>query len=402
MTPAPPRFTPDSPMTRFCSPFRSPSMFARRIMLAAGLLLCVPSLASAQTDTLYPVGGNAVRGTIENVSKDGVTMRTGQADRTFFPARIEQISFQSEPSGLTRGREAVADGDYDQALEEIRTVDPAKVSRDVIKQDVQFYRVLCETKLALAGRGDRNRAVASAIRFAGGNRNSWRFYPTAKLLGDLAVSIENYDRAIQYYGSLDSAPSPESKVEMKYLIGVTYLEQGNTEKALAEFERVAGVASDDPAIARIKRLASAAKAVALARSGKAEEGVSLATGLIENVDRDDAELAARVYNALGACHEAAGDAEGAVLAYLHTHLLFSSAATLHAEALVRLRELWTTVGHADRAEEAFQELIRRYPAIAERLKRGRGAAEGIGGMGGGRMGSNRRGVSNKEDPAYPS
>lgn len=386
MTLAPSRLTPQSPMTRFSSPIRFPSMFARSVSLAAGLLLTLPTLASAQTDTLYPVGGSSVRGTIEKVSKDGVTMRTGQAERTFLPAQIEQIAFQSEPSGLTRGREALADGDYDQALEELRTVDPAKVSRDVIKQDVQFYRILCEAKLALAGRGDRSQAVASAIRFAGGNRNSWRFYPTAKLLGDLAVSLENYDRAIQYYGSLESAPAPESKVEMRYLIGVTYLERGDTEKALEEFERVAGVASDDPAIGRIKRLATAAKAVALARSGKAEEGVSLATGLIDQIDRGDAEFAARVYNALGACHEAAGDAEGAVLAYLHTHLLFSSVAPLHAEALVRLRELWTTVGHADRSEEALQELIQRYPAIAERLSwNTSGSGRGMGGMGGGNL-----------------
>ncbi len=34
------------------------------------------------------------------------------------------------------------------------------------------------------------------------------------------------------------------------------------------------------------------------------------------------------------------DREGAILAYLHTHLMFSSQPDAHAESLVRLVELW--------------------------------------------------------------
>jgi hypothetical protein len=59
--------------------------------------------------------------------------------------------------------------------------------------------------------------------------------------------------------------------------------------------------------------------------------------------------------------EALNDREGAVLAYLHTHLMFSGQADAHAEALLRLVELWPQVGHPERAAQARQELQQRYP-----------------------------------------
>ena len=350
----------------------------RRLGLFAGLYLAIGlSTVSAQTDTLYPLTGNPVRGTVTNVSRDGVVMKTGQTEQTFFPGQITKIVFQGDPAALTRGREAVMDGQYDQALEELRTIDLNKITRDAIKQDAIFYRIMSEANLALAGQGDKNKAIASAMEFASSNRDSWHFYGTAKLLGDLALALKNYDRAIQYYGSLRSAPSAEAKVEMRYLIGMTHLRKGDLNKAQDEFESVAGVNVASPAVTRLKTLALAGKAVTLARSGKADEGVALATGLIEELDPSDAELAARIYNALGASHVAAGDAEGAVLAYLHTHLLFSSLPDAHAEALSQLMELWGTIGHADRAEEVRQELMQRYPGYADIRPHNRG---GMGGM----------------------
>ncbi len=341
---------------------------------AVGLsLLLGLSTASAQTDTLETVSGDSVRGTTTSVTRDGVTLKTGQADQTFAPAQIRKIVFQGDPSALSRGREAVMDGQYDQALEELRTIDLEKINRDVIKQDARFYRVLSESKLALAGQGDKNKAVLAAREFARENRGSWHFYATAKLLGDLALALENHDRAIQYYGSLDSAPSAEAKVEMRYLIGKTHLAKGDFEQAQSEFESVAGASMESPGAARLKTLALAGKAITLARSGKEDEGVELAISLIDDLDPDDTEMAARIYNALGACHAVAGDAEGAVLAFLHTHLMFSSLADAHAESLTALVELWGTIGHADRAAEARRELRKRYPGFQSGYRWGGGS-----------------------------
>jgi tetratricopeptide (TPR) repeat protein len=139
------------------------------------------------------------------------------------------------------------------------------------------------------------------------------------------------------------------------------LQSGNSEPALAEFEKVIGLKAQTTQTARMQVLCKAGKALALARSGKPDEGLELVKGLIAELNPTDVEMAARIYNAQGACYEAKGDQEGAILAYLHTHLMFSGQPDAHIDALKKLVELWGKVGKPDRANEARQELQDRYP-----------------------------------------
>ena len=66
--------------------------------------------------------------------------------------------------------------------------------------------------------------------------------------------------------------------------------------------------------------------------------------LIKELNPTDIEMSAKIYNAQGASYEAADDIEGAILSYLHTHLMFSGQPDAHAKALSRLVELWPKVG----------------------------------------------------------
>ena len=325
------------------------------------LALLPPGSAHAQIDRIYPESGSAVSGTISDVSKNGVTVKVGGATQTFAPGQITKIMFQGDPAPLTEGRQFAVDRQYEQALETLRTLDPEELPREVIEEDALFYRVLSEAKLALAGKGDKKAAAVSALKFASEHSDSWHFYQVAELLGDLALSLENYEQALKYYGSLRRAPATETKIRSVYLTGLVHLQQGDLAAAKAEFEKVMGVSVQSVAAARLKTLATAGQAVALSREGKGKEGLELVKSLINELDPTDVEMAARIYNAQGASYEASGDAEGAVLAYLHTHLMFSSLPDAHAEALSRLVELWPQVGKPDRAAEARQELRQRYP-----------------------------------------
>jgi hypothetical protein len=91
--------------------------------------------------------------------------------------------------------------------------------------------------------------------------------------------------------------------------------------------------------------------------------LTLVNGMIAELNPTDIEMAARIYNAQGASYEANGDHEGAIMAYLHTHLMFSAQPDAHAEALKKLIELWPLVGKPERAAEARQELQQRYPGL---------------------------------------
>jgi tetratricopeptide (TPR) repeat protein len=117
---------------------------------------------------------------------------------------------------------------------------------------------------------------------------------------------------------------------------------------------------NDEAAVRMKNLAGCLKAKAQLLQGKREEAEVAVMKLIKNEDPKQTELFANAYNILGLCHQAAGQDQEAILAFLHTDLLFSNEAAAHAEALYHLAELWPKLDKNDRAMEARTTLKSLY------------------------------------------
>jgi len=338
--------------------------FLRRLVVVAlplVLLVVHSEGAFAQTDRVYPFTGNPVVGRLTQMQRDSVTVESGANKQTVGVEKIRRILFTGEPDILTNGRQFVLDGLYDQAATELARLDFEKLDRDMIKADAMYYLARTDAELALAGRGDIAEATRKMLGFVSANPQSIHFYRAAKALGDLAVADRKYDQALKYYGALASASVAELKIEAEYLVGNAKLRSGNSAEAEASFSKVLGATVQSPEGVRFQSLAKAGRAMALAQQGKGQDAVTIVDALITELNPDDSEMAARVYNAQGASFEALGDNEGAVLAYLHTHLMFSGRADTHAEALSRLVELWPKVGNPERANDARQELQQRYP-----------------------------------------
>ncbi len=340
--------------------------FIRRITILltiVGLWLVNVPTASAQIDRVYDMEGDNTSGTVVQTSKQGVQLKRGDNTQNFAAGDILKIMHEGDPAALTKAREFALDGQYDQALSELKNVNFSKIRRPIIEADARFYVVLCESKLALSGKGNKAEAAQKALNFVRSYQDTWHFYQTAKLLGDLALAQNDSSNALRFYKSLMAAPSAETKIESVYLQGLVHMKQGDSEAALAEFEKVIGLQAQTTQTARLQILSKAGKAVALAQSGKAAEGLALVKELIAELNPADVEMSARIYNAQGASYEASGDTEGAILSYLHTHLMFSNQPDAHAEALKKLVELWPKVGKPERAAAARQELQQRYPGF---------------------------------------
>ncbi len=334
-----------------------------RFLGIAVLIVIGSTTASAQLDRVYDKSGDNVSGTVTQVRKEGVVLKRGGSTQEFVSGDILKILHEGDPSALTKGREFALDGQYEQALDELKTINFDSLPREVIKADAAFYLVFSEANLALAGKGSKEEAARKLFAFAARYRDSWHFYEAAKLLGDLSLALNDTGRAMTYYRSLMNAPSEDTQVESIYLQGLVNLKKNENEAALAEFEKVIGRNAQSTRTARLQTLANAGKAVAMAQSGDAEAALELVKRLIADLNPTDVEMAARIYNAQGASYEASGDTEGAVMAYLHTHLMFSLQPDAHAEALKRLVELWPQVGKPERAAEARSELQQRYPGF---------------------------------------
>ncbi|MGV3483521.1 MAG: tetratricopeptide repeat protein [Planctomycetaceae bacterium] len=319
------------------------------------------SIAFAQVDRIYPPSGSPISGKITEVRPDGVTIESGSNKQTIAVDQIQKIFFEGDPAGLTKGREFALDGQWQQAVDELRGVDIAGLTREVVKADATFYLTKSEAQLALVGRGNTAEAAKKLLAFVSAHPQSIHFYGAAKLLGDLAVSMGSFDQAAKYYSALSKAPSVDMKIESVYLTGLAKLRQGKPAEAQADFEKVIGASVQSVTALRLQTLAKAGLAVALSQQGKGDEGLKLVGTLIEELNSGDSEMASRIYNAQGASFEAVGDVQGAIMAYLHTHLMFSGQADAHAEALSKLVQLWPKIGKPDRAAEAREELQQRYP-----------------------------------------
>lgn len=341
-----------------------PATVSRRLITLVGCYLLIgTTLASAQSDRVFDKQGANVSGTVVESTKDVVQLKKGSNTQDFASTDILKIQFQEDPPSLTKAREFALDEQYDQALAELKNVNAGAIDRALIKADYAFYTVLSQGELALAGKGDKKAAVANALKFASTYSTSWHIYDTAKLLGDLALALNDHANALKYYSLLARAPSSDSKIEAKYLTGLVHLKKGDADTASTEFDKVISLQPQTPAAVRLQTLSKAGKSVALALGGKGDEGLAMVQALIADLNPTDTELAARIYNAQGASYEAGGDNEGAIMAYLHTHLMFATQPDAHAEALKRLADLWPQVGKPERAAEARQELQQRYPGF---------------------------------------
>lgn len=339
---------------------------AFRVPLPAIALLTVLGAAPAwaQLDRVYPTSGAATSGTIQQISRDAVQIRTSSGATTIPSNEIRKIVFGGEPSPLSRARDLYLDEQYEPALEQLRSVELAKLERPEIRADAEFYIAAAQGRKALEGNGDKKEAVGSLIGAARSNIQSWHFYEISRLLGDLASALGSTEHAVKYYSALGTAPFPEYKLQARYSEGWAQLQNGNFNAARQRFEDVVSSTANSEEALRLQKLARVGRAQAMAGAGEAQAALDEVQQMIDQGDPSDMELFARLYNARGAALSSLQDYEGAVLAYLATHLMFSAQTDAHAEALRQLVQLWPKVGRPERASEYRSILERLYPGIS--------------------------------------
>ncbi|MCO6453902.1 MAG: hypothetical protein J5I93_01190 [Pirellulaceae bacterium] len=338
-------------------------LLATRTWCAAWLLaLGLPTLALAQLeDQVYTSGGAPTRGTITAMSPAEVTIDTTGGSRVIAVNEIRKIQFGGEPGELRTARDRVGSGQLEDALDNLNKLNPADLQRDVIRQDVEFYKAYCQGKLALTGGGDKATAVRQMLDFASKNSGSYHFFESAELLGDLALALGSYDNAVKYYGSLARAPWPEYQMKSAVLEAAALRAQQNFSGALTKYDQVLGMGLDTAEATNQKLLAQVGKAYCLAETGQPDAGIKLVEAVIAaNDPQQSPVLFGRAYNALGAGYRKLGQTKDALLAYLHTDLMFYQEPDTHAEALYYLSDLWAASNRSDRAVRARSLLKDKY------------------------------------------
>jgi len=334
-----------------------------RILTILSLIaaISVPVVCTAQEDQVFDKKkGTPTRGLISAVSQAQVKIESSGITRAFDVKDILKVTFGDEPAELATARDRALAGQFGDAVVELKKVDMTQISNDVIKQDAAYYAAYCMAQIALNEGGDKAAAKQQMLNFITQNTNTFHFFEGAQLLGDLSTALGEYADAAKYYGGLSKAPWPEYRMQAAVLQARSLSAEGKYAEALTGFEQVLASGLATPEVNEQKMHATVGKAVCLAATGKHEEGIQIVEGLIAKNDPSDASLFGRAYNALGACYMKTDKPQDAILAFLHTDLLFFSDPEAHAEALYYLSKLWADVGKSDRAVRARGTLTERY------------------------------------------
>ncbi|QDV71667.1 hypothetical protein Poly24_54060 [Rosistilla carotiformis] len=333
----------------------------RRAACLVLLLLGASTEVNAQFDQVYPLRGAPMNGEFVDSTPTTVTIKVQGSDREIAVNEIRRLGFKEDPPELKQARSRVSAGDYQAAMDELKKINPASVTRTIILQDLQFYLALCEGKLALSSGGDKAKAAAAMLAFVRKASKSHHFFAAAETLGDLAVALNKAPEAIKYYGAISAqAPWPEYKMHAVMLEARALLAQQDYANAQKKFASLAGVSAATPEIKRQQLLAEVGVARCQAETGAADAAIAAIQKLIADNDESDAELFGRAYNALGACYLKANKPKEALMAYLHVDVLFYSEPDIHAEALYQLSKLWEQVKNPDRSVAARNLLNDRY------------------------------------------
>ncbi|MEN0111814.1 MAG: hypothetical protein AAF805_13930 [Planctomycetota bacterium] len=330
-----------------------------RAMLVALATVTAPALG--QKDQVRLTKGGTVTGQIVATTADLITLRTPAGETRRVPTiEARAVLFADEPSALTQARINAANGGYATALRRLKEIDARELDRDRVRDEARFLAALCEVRLAAVGQGDAAAAYKRLGSFLKARPDSHHTYAAVEALGDLLVAIGRHDRAASMYARLAKAPFPSLSLRAEVFTGRALQAKGDHGAALERFEQALKLEAEGEGVEAERLSAKLGSAWSLAETGDLDAGVELAREVVLAAGDGEPAKLARGYNTLGRCYEAAGKPIDALLAYLHTDLLFDNDPDAHAEALSRLAVLWNAAGKPEDARDAASRLRGQY------------------------------------------
>jgi tetratricopeptide (TPR) repeat protein len=330
---------------------------------------CLALVADARAiDIVKKFGSGRASGTLKSITANEVSIEvSGKVEK--IPANdVESIEFDGEPSELKLARGALRTGNDKSVITNLDKIKIEPSMKPGVKQDIAFYRAYANARAAMSGSGDIQKAGQEMFNFASGNAESYHFYQAQETLGELLVAVNKIDDAIKVYSVLDQSPSDIYKMRAASARGRALMSLSKFPEALAEFDKVLALPfnpmTQKGTQAESQRFSAVlGKAQCQAKTGGYEEAIKQLEGtIIANLNPEESALQALAYNTLGNCYNQKPDGKkNALLAFLHTDVLYNNVPSAHAEALWNLSQLWIDIGKNERGQECLNRLNRLYP-----------------------------------------
>ena len=331
-------------------------------------LLCCAALAAASSNgradivtliegTTFKQGvGGAVRGTVQSETPAEVVVLLGATLIKVPTDQIAEIEYSGQPASLQLGETRQANGQYADAVVQYKKAAAEAADKPFIVQDAQFHEADALAEMAMIEPDRMKEAKARFTSFIQAHPSSRHLAAAREGLARLQMQSADYAGAEANVAALAKLPhATERAVVLKAKL---LARRGDHAAAIAELDKLIATLPDGSSGQRDARLA---KAQSLAGDKKYKDAEALVRQVIAAAPAEDYIAQSSAYNTLGDCLRAADRPRDAVLAYLHTDLLYAKDKQEHPRALFQLERLFRRLGNTARADEFAERLKKEYP-----------------------------------------
>ncbi|HEV3167618.1 MAG TPA: tetratricopeptide repeat protein [Isosphaeraceae bacterium] len=330
-----------------------------RALATASLVLLFGLTTAAPADEVVLIPnstvkatGNRVRGTVTAETPTEV-----KVDAQSVPVdQIATINYTGEPASLTLAKSREANGALTEALDQYQKAAGEAAGKEFIVRAIQFSRASIMADLAEGDPSKIPQATDALEGFIKANGSSRQLGPALEALAKLQIQKGDFDKAARTLADLSKLAWAADRAGV--LQARVLARRGQFDQAIVALDKMLASAPKDSDKYREAQLA---KAESLAGLKKFDEAEKTVLAVIKAAPPEDAEAQSLAYNTLGDCLRAAGRPKDALMAYLHTDILFSKDKEQHARALSQIAQLWRELRRDDRAEETLDRLKQDYP-----------------------------------------
>jgi TolA-binding protein len=331
-------------------------------VLVAALAFACCEMSRADDVSLVPgatfkqaIGGR-VRGQVQSESPSEVVVLLGATTTSVPVDQIASIRYDGQSATYTLAESREANGQLAEAADLFKKAATEAAGKPFPLQAALFREAEVLTDLALVEPDRIKDARERLARFVQAYPKGRHIAAARGCLARLQLNAGDFKGAEATIAELAKIPKAGERAAV--LKTKILARQGKHAEAIAELDRL--IASYPKGSER-QRDAMLAKAESLAGAKQFKEAETLVRQVIQGNPPEDAAAQAPAYNTLGDCLRAADRTKEALIAYLHTDLLYSKDKEEHPRALHQIAALFRKLNQDARADEFAKRLKDEYP-----------------------------------------
>jgi TolA-binding protein len=297
-----------------------------------------------------------VRGQIQSESPGEVVVKLGNITTSVPNDQIASIRYDGQPATLQLAETRETAGQLAEAAELFKKAAGEAADRPYVRQMALYREAAALADLAFVEPDKTKDARDRLLRFVQTYPSSRHIIPAREDLARLQLNSGDFAGAEATIAELARLPKAADRAGV--LRAKVLARQGRHDEAISELDRLIATFPDRSVGQREARLA---KAESLVGMKKYKEAEGLVRQVIAAAPAEDVAAQSAACNTLGDCLRADNRPKEALLAYLHTDLLYSKDKLEHPRALFRIEKLFRQIKQDGRADEYAQRLRQEYP-----------------------------------------